>query len=818
MKSSLRSVSGLPRIPLESGIADDLVKALARLHPLTILRGPRGYGKTSAVVTWLRQAEDLPEVVYTTLTTVSNEREGFWAQLRDALARIDDRLDAPPSPEEDTERVVTTWLAQRREPLLVIIDDYHEAGLRHGAASIDDALVDLVRQNDQLYLAAAGRTLRALETVGSLSVDTLVIGPDELRLTGDMVYALATRTGVQLTHDRAEQIVVDLGGWPSAIRAGLQRAAASGGRDTAEVTFADNFIGAMVRDLRFENVRAFLLRTAIPEQFDIETARVIAPEGNTVRMLRNIRAAGLLAERRTVDGQSYSYPPAIRAALIRVMRESRPEVEHEVHLELMRLAAGRHDPAESLVHAVHAGEWTAALDVIENDWGTLLTTAPRALVQAAQMFPAPMVAENVRLRVATRYLSEVADPVQKPIWTGAESASFNAELAIHRTERVDAGDDELLLLMQWGATCLLMGDLDTAMYAFAQARAWAMRTEGETESYLGAAGLALVHALQGEPDQALRWLEEPGVGDWLDSAQREGALDSMAMLALSARALALVDAAHPDAEAAVELLAESRHRDELWALSVFIRSLHVMRVGSRDDIVRQANVVRSALRYIRRGSLIETLLTATLVEVLIEGGMLTVAREVTDSMEHRGFTWNAIARLRLAQERYSEAIDAARTAIQSSAGSGRYLLAAHAVVASAELRSGRFAEAREAFRAAISRARQTGQRRGFALMQRYAFTALAGGDEAVLSLWPNHLPAAELAEEADEDLPMVTLTVREAQVLHALEEHAGPVGIAHALGLSVNTVKTHMRAVYRKLDVSNRNQALSKVGRIMIHN
>lgn len=816
MTGSLRSVSGLPRIPLESGIADDLVKALARLHPLSILRGPRGYGKTSAVVTWLRQAEDLPEVVFTTLSTVSNEREGFWSQLREALARVDDRLDPPPSPDEDAERVVTTWLAQRREPLLLIIDDYHEAGLRHGAASIDDTLVDLVRQNDQLYLAAAGRTLRALETVGSLSVDTLVIGPDELRLTGDMVYALATRTGVQLTHDRAEQIVVDLGGWPSAIRAGLQRAAASGGRDTAEVTFADNYIGAMVRDLRFENVRAFLLRTAIPEQFDIETARVIAPEGNTVRMLRNIRAAGLLAERRTVDGQSYSYPPAIRAALIRVMRESRPEVEHEVHLELMRLAAGRHDPAESLVHAVHAGEWTAALDVIENDWGTLLTTAPRALVQAAQMFPAPMVAENVRLRVATRYLSEVADPIQKPVWTGAESASFNAEIAIHRTELVDAGDDELLLLMQWGATCLLMGDLDTAMYAFSQARAWAMMTDGETESYLGAAGLALVHALQGEPDQALRWLEEPGVGDWLATAQREGALDSMVLLALSARALALVDSAHPDADAAVELLAESRHRDELWALSVFIRSLHVMRVGSSEDVVRQANVVRSALRYIRRGSLIETLLTATLAEVLIEGGMLTVAREVTESMEHRGFTWNAIARLRLAQERYSEAIDAARNAIQSSAASGRYLLAAHAVIASAELRSGRFAEAREAFRAATSRARQTGQRRGFALMQRYAFTALAGGDESILSLWPNHLPAAEVAEEADEDLPMVTLTVREAQVLHALEEHAGPVGIAHALGLSVNTVKTHMRAVYRKLDVSNRNQALAKVGRIVI--
>lgn len=817
MKSMLRSLSGLPRIPQESGIAQHLIEALKQVHPLSILRGPRGYGKTSAVVTWLRQAEGLPETVYTTLNTDSNEQEGFWAHLRDALVRVDEELAVAGSADADAERVVTTWLAERRDPLLVIIDDYHEAGLRHGAASIDDTLVDLVRQNDQLYLVAAGRTLRALETVGSLSVETLVIGPDELRMTGEMVHALATRMGVQMTRDRAEQIVVDLGGWPSAIRAGMQRAAASGARSSGEVTFADNYIAAMVRDLRFENVRAFLLRTAIPEQFDIETARVIAPEGNTVRMLRNIRAAGLLSERRTVDGQSYSYPPAIRAALIRVMRETRPEVELEVHRQLMRLATSRHDPAQALVHAVHAGEWTTALDVIENDWGALLTSSPRALVQAAQMFPATMIAEDVRLRVATRYLSEVSNPITKPTWAGVESASFNAEIAAHRTERVGAGDDELLLLMQWGAACLLMGDLDTAMYAFSQARAWAMMTDGETESYLGAAGLALVHALQGEPDQALRWLDEPGVGEWLTRVQQEGSVDAIAMVALSARALALVDAARPEAGAAVSALVESRHRDELWALSVFVRSLHVMHSGSSEDVIRQANVLRSALRYIRRGSLMEALLTTTLVEVLLAGGMATVAREVTETMPHRGFTWNAIARLRLVEERYEEAIEAARTALRSSAVSGRYVLDAYAVIAGAQLRSGNFAQAKEAFHAVVNRARQTGQRRGLALMQQYAFTALAGGDEAILALWPDYQGSAESPGEIDDEMPLVTLTVREAQVLHALEEHAGPVGIAHALGLSVNTVKTHMRSVYRKLEVSNRNEALAKVRRIMIH-
>src|SRR5690606_3219220 len=155
-----------------------------------------------------------------------------------------------------------------------------------------------------------------------------------------------------------------------------------------------------------------------------------------------------------------------------------------------------------------------------------------------------------------------------------------------------------------------------------------------------------------------------------------------------------------------------------------------------------------------------------------------------------------------------EAIEAARTALRSSAVSGRYVLDAYAVIAGAQLRSGNFAAAKEAFHAVVNRARQTGQRRGLALMQQYAFTALAGGDEAILALWPDYQGSAESPGGSDDEMPLVTLTVREAQVLHVLEEHAGPVGIAHALGLSVNTVKTHMRSVYRKLEVSNRNEAL----------
>ena len=60
----------------------------------------------------------------------------------------------------------------------------------------------------------------------------------------------------------------------------------------------------------------------------------------------------------------------------------------------------------------------------------------------------------------------------------------------------------------------------------------------------------------------------------------------------------------------------------------------------------------------------------------------------------------------------------------------------------------------------------------------------------------------------------VPLTVSELAVLRFLPSHMTNQEIAEALFLSINTVKTHLRSVYRKLGVSTRRQAISRGGRL----
>jgi DNA-binding NarL/FixJ family response regulator len=56
-----------------------------------------------------------------------------------------------------------------------------------------------------------------------------------------------------------------------------------------------------------------------------------------------------------------------------------------------------------------------------------------------------------------------------------------------------------------------------------------------------------------------------------------------------------------------------------------------------------------------------------------------------------------------------------------------------------------------------------------------------------------------------------SLSVREAQVLHSLAQGLSNKEIASALGLSIGTVKTHLRHIFRKLGVPDRTSAVVAV-------
>lgn len=79
-----------------------------------------------------------------------------------------------------------------------------------------------------------------------------------------------------------------------------------------------------------------------------------------------------------------------------------------------------------------------------------------------------------------------------------------------------------------------------------------------------------------------------------------------------------------------------------------------------------------------------------------------------------------------------------------------------------------------------------------------------------------HGPTLQLISDTPEPQPEVDLSKRELEVLTHLVEGCTNQEIAEALFLSPNTIKTHVRNIYRKLDVERRAQAVGRAKELNI--
>lgn len=91
---------------------------------------------------------------------------------------------------------------------------------------------------------------------------------------------------------------------------------------------------------------------------------------------------------------------------------------------------------------------------------------------------------------------------------------------------------------------------------------------------------------------------------------------------------------------------------------------------------------------------------------------------------------------------------------------------------------------------------------------------------AALGLWVGHrLTARTLPDDDsinDAAIASLGLTDREYEVLEQLAAGQSNKEIARTLGISPNTVKTHVARLFEKLDVQRRTQAIDKARRLAL--
>ncbi|MCM3885422.1 LuxR C-terminal-related transcriptional regulator [Frankia sp. R82] len=371
----------------------DLDAAMAR--PLTVLRAPAGWGKTTLLASWSVGRSGRPPLVWISLdpqTRSAGDRpvaaEGgpglpLWPQLRHGL-RVAGLMAPDALPGEDAPtpavsagyRSLANLLATRAEPVVIVLDDVDR--VRH-PADLDGLDLLLRHAGDRVRLVVAGRSVAM--ALHRLRADGRVteFGPRDLAFSEREALDLLRSPSLSASADlsmSAADLVRATEGWPTGLRlatavidirlppSGLASPEPEPEPDQAQAVLARvpaiaDFLRAEVIAGHSPEVRRFLLRTSLLDE-------VTAPLADAVVAERPLSpGAGILADLAEHDGfvveltagQCYRYHRLLAAMLRAELARERVEDVDELNLRAALWFTAHRRPLDAMRHAVRAGDW-----------------------------------------------------------------------------------------------------------------------------------------------------------------------------------------------------------------------------------------------------------------------------------------------------------------------------------------------------------------------------------------------------------------------------------------------------------------------------
>jgi LuxR family transcriptional regulator, maltose regulon positive regulatory protein len=842
--------------------------------PLTLLAAPAGYGKTLLLASWAATARPPGPVAWVTVGPDDAQPPTFWDHVLDALAAtgiapeearagLDPRLDGG----HLFVRSLASWLAELPAPLVLVLDDLHEAT---GGAVATELRLLLRFAPPQLRLVMATRadpplSLQRLRVAGQLRE----IREAELAFTRSEAGDLLSRQGVELSTGELEVLWRRTEGWAAGLRlaALTLREHPLPGRFVDELAGDDRAIAGYLLEevlaVQPPELRAFLLRTSVPDRICGGLADALTGGADGAEVLARLEREHVFTMAAGPARDWYRYHPLFAELLRAELRHERPEELPALH----RLAAGWQAangmPVEAVRSALAAGDLDQAIDLLTDAWLSLLVEGQAtALVELLARLPAERMRANRELaavaalgRLALGELEE-ADAWLELAETGAAGAGAALPLArLWRArlvgdaagalaaagpllapggdaawERLARPDDRRTLALDLlGVAQLWSGLLEEAAGHLEQAVAAAARTGRELVELDATAHLAALEALRGNLGRAVE-LGRRAVG------RARGRAAPAAPVACAE--LAIASAAYyrdelGPAAAALARATRAAGRDRMVALAAAI--LAAFLATGPDEQAAALARLDAAVRATgdRPPQLLAGGARVARARLLAAAGDDTAAMATLDDEADRREPVEAVglARLQLARGEPAAAVATVAPLLAGVPGGPAADLPSLAIQASlvdaaATQALGDHDAAARSLRRALDLAGPEGFRRAFVeggtpvrallvdhLHREDSHRALAGTllarlrDAGAAASPPGAAVAAALVEPLSE---------REQAVLRYLPSTLSAGEIADELFVSLNTVKTHIKSIYRKLDTNRRWDAVRRARQLQL--
>jgi LuxR family maltose regulon positive regulatory protein len=856
-------------IILRGRLMDALDEGIRR--PLTMISGPPGAGKTALLGSWIGAGRAPGPVAWLSLDASDGDRRRFWRAVLEALTRagagkaIAELASHPRARADALVSALTTAMAERTEPVVLVLDDFHEVA---DAVHVDvDHL--LHRPPPALRLVIATRADPPLR-LGRLRVQdqlTELREPD-LAMTLDEAGLMLAAAGVAMGEAHVRRLWEHTEGW-----AGALRLASLPLRDHPDPgAFVDDFAGddRAISDYLISEVmshmsrgdRDFLMQTSIVTVVCGELADALTGRTDGHRHLAELARGGLLLAPLDRRGEWYRYHALFRELLQAELRSDGAALPSELHERAALWLAANGDDAGGLMHAVEGEAWDLAARLAGERWVDLLLRGEvGALGPLIDRLPGRWPAEDpeVALAVASALLDRGDHAEAARLLAEAEAAADRVP-----AERLRRFTVSLSALQLHAAR--LRGDVAAALETGSE-----LARGGELEAgvvgadlrALALVNLGIAELWTGELDGAEHHLERAR------GAAGEAGHDWVVLIAVAH--LSVLAGTRYDYPRSARLareaiaLAERRGWQRTWpAGAAFLALAGAQFLWDRsEDAAETVEFAREALagtqeRPLRAGlALLRSGVLADRGEpeaalAVIEAG----AEELGDFPLLPAIRDHFAIREAMLRAQLGDREQAARL-MNGSSGKGPETLGNAVVIAQFQLADGDTEVARETLAPWSGRLTETVEGVQARVVEALALDAASDHDAAADALeraldlaepgglrWAlvqfgrplqpllarqlrrgtaHRALVGELLEALDgsngrsrSNAPLMVepLSPREQAVLRYLPTMMSNQEIASELFVSVNTVKTHLKAIYRKLDVADRREAVRRARRL----